>query len=155
MADLDIAELERLVERATPGPWRKVIVRSSDNRFDDCLVLDAATTTPDVLTCKDKAIAAFDWRPEQEANADLVAAAPAAIRSLIERVKVLEEPTHPVAIDTIVERVRELEQALRDVRVYVQGSIEETHDKATLGNLYGARDDIDAALRATGGEKME
>jgi hypothetical protein len=42
--------------------------------------------------------------------------------------------------------------ALRSVRVYVQDCIENGHDRTMLGNMYGARDEIDAAIRnVTGG----
>lgn len=50
----------------------------------------------------------------------------------------------------LLARVAELEGALRDARVFVQDCIEMGQDRASLGNLYGARDTIDAALNPTG-----
>lgn len=41
---------------------------------------------------------------------------------------------------------QELREALKDARVFVQDCIEQGDHKSNLGNLYGARDLIDAAV---------
>jgi hypothetical protein len=44
------------------------------------------------------------------------------------------------------DELQRLCDALRAVRLYVQDCIETGHDRTMLGNLYSARDEIDAAL---------
>lgn len=48
------------------------------------------------------------------------------------------------------DRVIELEAALRTVRVFVQDSLDTSHDRGTVGNLMSARDCIDSALKEGG-----
>ncbi len=44
-------------------------------------------------------------------------------------------------------RWREMTNDLRSMRILVQGSLDETHDRASIGNLMAVRDLIDRILR--------
>lgn len=83
MTDTTLSRARALIEaaeKATPGPWRKIEIGSSDGPYTEVLVVDASAKTPDLLAGKARAIAEFDYRPQsyppaEDGNADFVVVA--------------------------------------------------------------------------------
>lgn len=105
MADSTLSRARALLEaagKATPGPWRKIEIGSSDGPFTDVLVADASVKTLDLLAGKARAIAEFDFRPQydppaEDGNADFVVVArndaPDIARAYLEATDLLERLT--------------------------------------------------------------
>ena len=91
MPDLTPADIERLLEAATPGRWRLLhdIPNAANAKCDCAQVWSDAIDWP-VAFCDTRQEGEGLTREQQMKNARLIAAAPAAIRSLLSRTRALE-----------------------------------------------------------------
>ena len=117
---IDINELRRLAQAATPGPWYATgkLTRYVEARIDGGLIQEVAACGPTK--------ADGGYGPQQEANARLIAAAnPAVISELLDRLEAAENENAKLHI-ALAEKITS-ETTLRDLRV-VNGSINATFE---------------------------
>lgn len=96
MVDLDLAEIERLLAAATPGEWQYRPVEDDDwgwirsERQDGIHPIVAMARAGRRMTDEQLAEHRRNGTDPYDGNARLIAAAPAALRSLIARLRTLE-----------------------------------------------------------------
>jgi len=118
---MDDADLKRVAEAATPGPWfideRRLTICARDEESGEVVAVE------------------LDYGIDRFEDREFIALAnPSTVLSILSRLSAAEA------------RVGVLEEALRDARVFVQDCLDMGHDRASIGNLMSARDVIAQAL---------